>query len=124
MSTFGKKSLIWWNYKNAHVRDNVIRYNHTPLELQLQILNKWYPIGMLVEYNLYSSSKIYRITDHVKFNNLIDVYYLQIEIVDKEQLTKNGFMKEKEVKHPLQIKPLDSEITQLKRDIKINKLLL
>ena len=47
MSTFGNKALIWWNY---HTRDRaaLLRFNTTPKDLQLKILEKWYPIDMMV----------------------------------------------------------------------------
>lgn len=47
MSTFGKSSLIWWDY---HTRDRaaLLRFNSTPKPLQIKILEKWYPIGSKV----------------------------------------------------------------------------
>ena len=44
MSTYGKKSLNWWNYEYAS--GDLLRYNKTDKDFQLQILEKWYPIGM------------------------------------------------------------------------------
>jgi hypothetical protein len=41
MSTFGKKALAYWDYDSKER----LRYNHTPMEVQLAILEKWYPIG-------------------------------------------------------------------------------
>jgi hypothetical protein len=115
MSTFGKKSLIWWDYQNSHSRDNVIRFNHTPVELQLEILNKWYPIGMQVKVD---SRYLYKIVDYVEVN-MAYVWYLKLEVIDPP----HRFVTDVITKHPLQIKPLDGEITQLRRDIKINRLL-
>ena len=48
MSTFGNKALIWWDYQTRD-RAALLRFNATPKPLQLQILEKWYPIGMKVE---------------------------------------------------------------------------
>ena len=47
MSTFGNKALIWWDY---HTRDRaaLLRFNSTPKDIQIKILEKWYPIGMKV----------------------------------------------------------------------------
>jgi hypothetical protein len=115
MSTFGKKSLVWWDYQNSHSRDNVIRYNHTPVELQLEILSKWYPIGMQVKVD---SRYLYKIVDYVEVN-MANVWYLKLEVIDPT----HRFVLDVITKHPLQIKPLDGEITQLRRDIKINRLL-
>ena len=114
MSTFGKKSLVWWDYQNSHSRDNVIRYNHTPIKHQLEILNKWYPIGMQVKVDKY----LYKIVDYVQ-TNMASVWYLKLEVIDPP----HRFVSDELTKHPLQIKPLDSEITQLRRDIKLNRLL-
>ena len=44
MSTFGKKSLNWWDYDD---NSQSLRFNHTDLEIQLEILKKWYPVGSL-----------------------------------------------------------------------------
>ena len=46
MSTFGKKALNWWDYDD-NSKQNVMRFNHTDLETQLEILKKWYPVGSL-----------------------------------------------------------------------------
>jgi hypothetical protein len=61
MSTFGKKALNSWNYKYS--KENSLRFNHTPMDLQLEILKKWYPIGMeCVKFNLY-----FKNYDHFKY---------------------------------------------------------
>lgn len=44
MSTFGRKALVWWDYED-NSKQNVMRFNHTDLDIQLKILEKWYPIG-------------------------------------------------------------------------------
>ncbi len=41
MSTFGKKSLLKWDYDSV----DYLRWNKTHKDLQLEILKKWYPIG-------------------------------------------------------------------------------
>ena len=45
MSTFGRKALVWWDYED-NSKQNVMRFNHTDLDIQLKILEKWYPIGL------------------------------------------------------------------------------
>ena len=47
MSTFGNKALIWWDYYKRD-RPELLRFNSTPKDLQLKILEKWYPINMKV----------------------------------------------------------------------------
>jgi len=116
MSTFGKKSLLWWDYQKSHSRENVIRYNHTPEALQLQILEKWYPIGMQVSVD---SKYIYRIVSYVQ-STWDNIFFLKLEILNEPP---NRFVQREITKHPLQIKPLESEIIGLKRDIKLNKIL-
>jgi len=111
MSTFGKKSLVWWDYKN-HQRDNVLRFTSTPKPLQLKILEKWYPIGMIMSEPIYRSIVKYRI---VGYEETISHYTLKLERLDETKYITS--------KHTLMIEPLDGEIIQLKREYKINKLL-
>ena len=47
MSTFGKKYLRKWDYFN-HTKIEKRRFNSTPMDFQLELLRKWYPIGMKV----------------------------------------------------------------------------
>ena len=42
MSTFGKKALNYWNYNLTDTK----RWNATPKDLQMTLLQKWYPVGM------------------------------------------------------------------------------
>ena len=44
MSTFGKRALKKWNYFGDKFQS--LRFNNSPKEIQLAILEKWYPIGM------------------------------------------------------------------------------
>lgn len=69
MSTFGKKSLVWWDYDN-HSKENATRFNHTPEEIQLNILEKWYPIGMRFKKDeSFRSDTIYKIKGYIKMYN-------------------------------------------------------
>ena len=47
MSTFGKKYLRKWDYFN-HTKVEKSRFNSTTMDFQLELLRKWYPIGMKV----------------------------------------------------------------------------
>ena len=60
MSTFGRKALIWWDYENRS-KQNSIRFNHTPMDIQLSILEKWYPIGSNCNYIFYSQTNLSKI---------------------------------------------------------------
>ena len=44
MSTFGKKAIKYWDYQ--YTEDKAMTFNKTPIETQLEILEKWFPIGM------------------------------------------------------------------------------
>ena len=42
MSTFGKKAIKYWDYQ--YTEDKAMTFNKTPIETQLEILEKWFPI--------------------------------------------------------------------------------
>lgn len=49
MSTFGKRALKKWDYTGDKFGEDKFlskRFNNSPKEIQLAILEKWYPIGM------------------------------------------------------------------------------
>jgi hypothetical protein len=73
MSTFGKKSLIWWDYDDDS-RQNAIRFNHTDSEMQLKILKKWYPIGNRCRQR----EKMYRISRAPKYSWEIVDYIISV----------------------------------------------
>jgi hypothetical protein len=49
MSTFGKSALKKWDYQfeKNELRSQLQRFNNSPMDIQLAILEKWYPIGMI-----------------------------------------------------------------------------
>ena len=47
MSTYGKKALIDWDYSEVDVN----RFLKSPKNIQLKILQRWYPIGEPCYYN-------------------------------------------------------------------------
>jgi hypothetical protein len=113
MSTFGKKSLIWWDY---HTHD-VVRYNHTDPILQLRILEKWYPIGM--EFNIWSAyskrlEKPLHIITGYKYHELLQTHRISSDLY---------FGKSAEPKHPMLVIPTDDWILKIKREYKIERLL-
>lgn len=57
MSFYGKKALIWWNYDTS--QEASIRYAHSSEELQLKILEKWYPIGTRIQTYNSSTNKFF-----------------------------------------------------------------
>ena len=80
MSTFGKKALLDWDYcyDSAKRKTNRDRYNSTPKNIQMEILQKWYKIGYefhVVNVGEYTNKdKIYIVTgysEHVGFHHVI-----------------------------------------------------
>lgn len=106
MSTFGKKSLVWWDYHDKS-RDNIRRYRSTPRELQKEIIEKWYPIGMRVQE--YSFGKVWTILGYKETN-----LGWCLDVINEDGYTDN--------KTPLVAYPIKEDEIKLKRDIKLEKL--
>ncbi len=113
MSTFGKKSLISWDY-HSYDRDEVIRYHHTDKSLQIKILETWYPIGLMCSFR--DNNYIYRITEYKQFIH-------SWELVLK-RINPDGTLDMMEINRtPLSVLPHPDFEKMLKRDKKINKIL-
>lgn len=108
MSTFGKKSLAWWNYHD-HSRDNVRRYNLTSKEMQIEILKKWYPLG----FKLKEFSFTNRTWEVIGYLETLTGWYLELKSDDHYKTQKN----------PLSMSPLKESEVELKREIKLEKIL-
>jgi hypothetical protein len=113
MSTFGNKALIWWDY---HTRDKsaLLRFNATPKDLQLKILEKWYPIGMMVglgdgKYNY----EIIEYVQHLTYWSVRVVLHVESSLMNKMQSERN----------PLGLWPSPDFERQLKRQYKLDRLL-
>lgn len=118
MSTFGKKALNNWDY--THTKENMMRFNKTPIELQLQILEKWYPIGT-------ACSKWSWVTKKYEGDKIIKEYVLmtgdyydiltlnEVILVDKKY-------KMKETYHPLQLHPKENDLKRILREEKLKRL--
>jgi hypothetical protein len=117
MSYFGKKALVWWDYEN-NTKENVTRFNHSNLEIQHQILEKWYPKGMLFKRE--NDSKTYRINEYVK--GLVG-WLIEYEPVDKIEKMKFSISKISNTIHPVIISPLIESVLPIKRDNKLSRLL-
>jgi hypothetical protein len=109
MSTFGKKSLLKWDYDSV----DYLRWNKTPKNIQLEILKKWYPIG---EYFYY----------HSPFDRNKEKKGIKIKIVDYEEKISGFFVKyiytfssDELSCNPLRLKPSKEFL----RDFKLNKIL-
>jgi hypothetical protein len=100
------------------------------MDLQLEILKKWYPIGMeCVKFNLFLKNY-----DHFKFqivgyDKIIGgVYNLElVKFVKYMRIGDNGqpteaHIKEKITAHPIHFKPTDESFKMMDRENKLNKL--
>lgn len=121
MSTFGRKSLIWWDYENRS-KENAIRFYHTPMDIQLEILEKWYPIG----------SKCHVIRPwkgSEKFNYVISGYtkhtsYYSIGVNPSDDDTnwiKDPFLKKQHL-NPTKVLISPNDIKRIKRESKLDRL--
>ena len=113
MSTFGNKALIWWDY---HTRDRaaLLRFNATPKNIQLQILEKWYPIGMKV--GLGDSKYNYEIIEYVQH-----LTYWSVRVALKVEGSLMNNMRSD--RNPLGLYPSPDWEKQLKRQYKLDRLL-
>jgi hypothetical protein len=123
MSTFGKKSLIWWDYDD-HSKGNAIRYLHTPLDLQLKILEKWYPIGLRFTKDkgwgsLYQDSTIYKIIGYQQFQTFWGINAQIIEGRDYRPLNQQSG----DFINPVTILVEEDSVKIIKREYKLERIL-
>lgn len=113
MSTFGKKALIWWDY---HTRDRaaILRFKSTPKPLQLQILEKWYPIGSMV--GLGDGKYNYKIVEYVQYMTFWDV---RVELLAQDSIMS----KMSSWRNPLGLYLEPNTEKMLKRQYKLDRLL-
>ena len=127
MSTFGKKYLNKWDYFN-HTKVEKRRFNSTPKDFQLELLKKWYPIGMKVhkvsvrssypenDVHVYDTD-VFTIIEYVE-----NMGYHMVRIKsDKEVIIQypgrnTGFIFDD--RHALNVVPIKEEL----RDMKLEKL--
>jgi hypothetical protein len=114
MSTFGKKALAFWNYESNETN----RFSKTPVEIQLQILEKWYPIGWRCKFfaPTYLSHIEYEIKDYIL--NVGGFYTVLIEpkitYGYSPTTLKSGY-------NPLRLDLLNKQI--LRREYKLERIL-
>ncbi len=116
MSQFGKKAINYWNW-DGYLTDNKLfeKWNHTPKEVQLELLKKWYPIGMIGRQILVGSNRPsvtkYEITGYIEY---IWGYQLDVDFVD------SNYRKEC---HPVKFIPEPEEKNKILRELRLAKLL-
>lgn len=125
MSTYGKKILNNWDYEQSY--DQVERYNKTSKELQLEILNKWYPIGMICGLRTTIGTQFSNQSD-IQYNFVITEYYESLihwQVKIKTTLVDRYGNPQKYIntKHPLRLIPEPNFETQLRRQYKLDNLL-
>jgi len=118
MSTFGRKSLIWWDYEDR-TKVNAIRFNHTPMDIQLEILEKWFPIGSKCDvYREYHQvAKTHKFDKHI-IGYVKHTCYYSIKI---ESDVKAKFITTKNV-NPSNIILHPNELKKIKRESKLDRL--
>ena len=121
MSTFGRKALIWWDYEN-HSKENALRYNHTPPEIQLQILHKWYPIGMKFK-NITNLGVMHGYNNIITYEqNNAGIYLIKYKYTsDIHTYLRSKF--NEYTQNPVLTQPEENFLKALKRQYKIEKLL-
>jgi len=122
MSTFGKKALVWWDYED-HSKINAVRYLHTPLDLQLKILEKWYPIGLRFRRDkgwgpLHKDSTIYEIIGYQQFQTFWGINSRIIEGRDYSLRTPQGSFI-----NPVTILVEEDSVRTIKREYKLERIL-
>ena len=122
MSTFGKKALVWWDYED-HSKINAVRYLHTPLDLQLKILEKWYPIGLRFRRDkgwgpLNKDSTIYEIIGYQQFQTFWGINSRLIEGRDYSLRTSQGSFI-----NPVTILVEEDSVRTIKREYKLERIL-
>ena len=101
MSTFGKKAFENWDYENEDAR----RYLNTNKDLQLKILEKWYPKGEVGYFK--SCGTQITITD---YREHLSFYSIEVTSMDG-------------VKYFSPVNPLKIRLPSFERQIIIEKLL-
>lgn len=108
MSTFGKKALVFWNY-DSNEQD---RFNKTPVEIQLKILEKWYPIGWRCKFFASTYNIEYEIKDYIL--HVGGFYTILLEQRITITTLKSGY-------NPLKLDIIDKQILQ--REYKLERIL-
>lgn len=114
MSTFGKKSLSWWNYNTNGDKLISQQFRNTDSDLQLNILEKWYPIGTKVQkwnwlLQKYNGDE-WTIIRYELSNNVYSII-----LVNKDQYNDSRI--------PTLLKPIKEELNKILREIKLNKII-
>ena len=121
MSTFGKKALVWWDYDD-HSKGNAIRYLHTPLDLQLKILEKWYPLGLRFKKDkgwgpLHQDNTIYEIIGYQQFQTF---WGINAKIIEGRS---SVYFKSYDFINPVTILVEEDSVKTIRREYKLERIL-
>lgn len=121
MSTFGNKALKKWDYQ--YTEENAKRYNSTQAEFQLEILKKWYPVGMIcLKYDRFFKKYDKTLYEIIGYDSVGFAQINQLKL--KKSLNINDKVYYENVTiHPIHFKPTDEWLKQINRDNKLNNLL-
>ena len=116
MSTFGKKSLSIWDYKD-HSRERALKFLTSEKGIQLGILKKWYPIGALCrKYSIVTqseSSSEYKIAGYIEKSTFWSVRLIPTKSKEENEIEAN----------PAYVILDEEYIKGIKRQSAINKLI-
>ena len=128
MSTFGKKALIWWDYDVCkQEKPDLTRFDHSPENIQLAILEKYYPIGIKCKlwktmWGIKEEPIDYTIKSYVK---TMVGYRLELDR-SSDILTSAGSnkitYKSMYTYHPMRVCPNDDWRVMLRRESKLEKI--
>ena len=114
MSTFGKKYLNYWPYRFDDVSQSGNRWNKTDKDFQLELLKKWYPIGMRGKGILAGKTtggNLYEITGYIP---ALWGWKLDVDYVD------SNFRKDV---HPIKFIPEEEDRLRILRELRLDRLL-
>lgn len=137
MSTFGKKHITYWNYEPTGDINDInglyLGFQKSPKEVQLKILEKWYPIGEVCKIK--NNPLKFRITGYVEFYEYSNIHCVQncwlvkLEYTDVhkvEDIKGPTYYVQKliedKIKNPLDIKFDEETVKKIRRDIKLKSL--
>lgn len=118
MSTFGKKYLNYWPYrfdsKQNTIQLDCLRWNRTDKDFQLELLKKWYPIGMRGKSILAGKTTGGNLIEITGYIEHIWGWNLDVDYVG------NDYRKDV---HPIKFIPEEEDRLRILRELRLDKLL-
>ena len=82
MSTYGKKSMAYWEYEEKKAQEELYRFNSTTHNIQEEILKRWYPIGFTCQQYSKVSKKYYGSYKVIRYTKM--AYGWRVEVIDEK----------------------------------------